>query len=236
MKKLLLISLIFFVVYNVVIDKPTQNKIDKFEEEVRNYVEEDNSVVNDTDVVSGGGTNQKERSPEVIEYFNDITLNSEFDESRETAFKWTRDMKIYVDGKKPEYLMSELSRVVGELNDIINTINIKVVSSLNQANYIIYFGSHTDFKGKYDLGNPQHLESNWGYFETYSYSGLMYVDLVRNGDETSHKHLLREELTQSLGLFNDSWDYPESIFYQGWTTTTEYAPIDRELIDMLYNN
>jgi hypothetical protein len=64
----------------------------------------------------------------------------------------------------------------------------------------------------------------------------MYIDTYRNGDETSHKHLLREELTQSLGLFNDSWEYPESIFYQGWTTTTEFAPIDRELIDMLYNN
>ena len=64
----------------------------------------------------------------------------------------------------------------------------------------------------------------------------MYVDLFRNSDVESYKHLLREELTQSLGLFNDSWDYPESIFYQCWTTTTEYAPIDRELIDMLYNN
>ena len=69
-----------------------------------------------------------------------------------------------------------------------------------------------------------------------SNSGKMYVDLVRNGDVESYKHLLREELTQSLGLFNDSWDYPESIFYQAWTTTTEYAPIDSELIDMLYNN
>jgi hypothetical protein len=66
--------------------------------------------------------------------------------------------------------------------------------------------------------------------------GLMYVDVTRaSNDENAQKHLLREELTQSLGLFNDSYKYDNSIFYQGWTTTTEYDPIDRELIDMLYN-
>ena len=48
------------------------------------------------------------------------------------------------------------------------------------------------------------------------------------------KHLLREELTQSLGFFNDSWLYPESIFYQGWTDVTEYSEMDKEIIKMLY--
>ncbi|MFM7666984.1 MAG: DUF2927 domain-containing protein, partial [Bacteroidota bacterium] len=37
-------------------------------------------------------------------------------------------------------------------------------------------------------------------------------------------------------LTNDTYDYPESIFYQKWSETTEYAPIDRVLIDMLYNH
>ena len=63
----------------------------------------------------------------------------------------------------------------------------------------------------------------------------MYVDIERTSTNDGQKHLLREELTQSLGLCNDSYDYPESIFYQGWTETTEYAEIDKELIQMLYN-
>ena len=33
---------------------------------------------------------------------------------------------------------------------------------------------------------------------------------------------------------NDSWTYEESIFYQGWSGTTEYAQIDKVLIEMLY--
>jgi hypothetical protein len=43
-----------------------------------------------------------------------------------------------------------------------------------------------------------------------------------------------KELTQSLGLLNESWKYPESIFYQGWTTTTSFSKIDKRLIDLLY--
>lgn len=60
------------------------------------------------------------------------------------------------------------------------------------------------------------------------------VDTYR-ANEGEQKHLLREELTQSLGLFNDSPKYRESIFYDGWTTTTEYSDLDREPIQMLYN-
>ena len=49
------------------------------------------------------------------------------------------------------------------------------------------------------------------------------------------KHLLREEVTQSLGLFNDSWSYSNSIFYQGWTEVTEFSDLDKKIISKLYN-
>ncbi len=201
------------------------------------YKSDDSSEITKPDVTpQGTGGPEKVYSEEAKEYFREITLKTEFDGDRKNAFVWTTDMKIFVDGQKREYLMNELRKIVAELNVIIDPINVKIVSNKSESNYTVYFGSHTDFKTKYKLSSPQRLDNNWGYFEVSSNSGKMYVDLVRNGDVESHKHLLREELTQSLGLFNDSWDYPESIFYQGWTTTTEYAPIDRELIDMLYNN
>jgi hypothetical protein len=38
-----------------------------------------------------------------------------------------------------------------------------------------------------------------------------------------------KELTQSLGLLNDSWKYPKSIFYQGWTTTTSFSKMGKEV-------
>jgi len=207
-----------------------------------------NTVDNDTESEKlnnnseiGGGSKEpkkevKEYSKETKEYFDEIAYGREFDEKSNSLYKWNTDMKIYVDGEKPEYLMSELRRVVSELNDIIDPIDIKIVSSKSQSNFVIYFGDHKTFGQKYDITPFEMLESNWGFFELYYGTGVMYVDLHRNNNKVTQKHLLREELTQSLGLVNDSYKYPESIFYQGWTSTTEFAPIDRELIDMLYNN
>ncbi len=179
----------------------------------------------------------KRYDQETNEYFDEIVMYSEFSETRRSSpFRWTSDMKIYVDGAKPDYLMSELNLIVTELNDLIDPITIRVVNRKQDANYIIYFGTHIEFSNLYSLMDKSKLERNWGLFEVYPNRGVMYVDLARTSfDYEAQKHLLREELTQSLGLLNDSWKYPESIFYQGWTTTTEFTEMDRSLIDLLYN-
>jgi hypothetical protein len=178
----------------------------------------------------------KRYDQETNEYFDEIVMYSEFSETRRSSpFRWTSDMKIYVDGEKPDYLMSELNLIVTELNDLIDPITIRVVNRKQDANYIIFFGTHIEFANLYSLIDKSKLERNWGLFEVYANRGIMYVDLERTSfDYVAQKHLLREELTQSLGLFNDSWKYPESIFYQGWTSTTKYAEIDEKLIDLLY--
>ena len=73
------------------------------------------------------------------------------------------------------------------------------------------------------------------------YKGSFYVDVVRcdwfppNEAIQMKKHILREELTQSIGLLNDSMKYPNSIFYHGWTFPTEYTELDKEVIKMHYN-
>ena len=130
--------------------------------------------------------------------------------------------------------MIELNDIVSELNNIINTIDIEIVKTPNDANMFIYLGSSDGFANYCPNLDRSLLTNNWGLFSVRSVNAYMYVDINR-ANEVEQKHLLREELTQSLGLFNDSYKYPESIYYQGWTTTTEYAPIDVELIEMLYN-
>ena len=47
-------------------------------------------------------------------------------------------------------------------------------------------------------------------------------------------HAIREEITQALGLMEDSWSHSDSIYYQGWTPGVHYAEIDQTLIRMLY--
>ena len=184
--------------------------------------------------VSEDSINIKKRTQKTVDYFNEIVFNTEFDGKRENAFKWNKNMKIYVEGQKIDYLMVELNDIVSELNNIINTIEIEIVKNPTEANMFIYFGSSYDFANYCPNVSRSLLTNNWGLFMVTTVNSYMYVDINR-ANEVEQKHLLREELTQSLGLFNDSYKYPESIFYQDWTYTTEYAPIDIELIKMLYN-
>jgi len=243
MKKLFQISILCLVLFSFLNKKNQKfilNFINKnFDTDLslgKNQFEENNSSF-------GGGSNSelfdeskyKNYSKESIEYFKEIALGREFGSDSKVLKRWSQNMKIYVDGKTNDKLDKELKQIVSELNKLINTIDIEIVSDISESNMYIYFGSYLDFhkiKPKTDLDI---LKSNLGYFNKKDNSGYMYVDIYRTNIE-EQKHLLREELTQSLGLFDDSYKYPESIFYQGWSTTTEYAPIDREVIDMLYNN
>ena len=89
--------------------------------------------------------------------------------------------------------------------------------------------------------DPNYQPTNYGFFWVWWGSDNRLVRsriLISSTDisQDARSHLIREELTQSLGMMNDSWRYPESIYYQGWTRTREYAPIDRAVIEMLYRD
>jgi hypothetical protein len=230
------ISIVLFILF-CLLDKSDQDKIVGKLGVIFNSIENNspnNSLVNNDE--SQPIKKEKHYSKEVNTYFNEIALGSEFDGKSHNVFKRTEDVKIYVHGHKKDYLMTELDRIVGELNDIIETINIEIVSNKSEANTFIYLGDYKTFDKLYPQVSEELLVHNWGYFEIYRDYSLIYVDIFRTTKIDAQKHLLREELTQSLGLCNDSYRYPESIFYQGWTTTTEFSPIDVELIDKLYNS
>lgn len=231
MKKLISLSLVLLVLFYFLNGK-SQNTILNKIEQITNS-EPKGGGRNDSQVFDE--KNYKNFPSETVEYFKEIALGREYDSDETKIIKWTEDVKIYVDGHTNSILDQELFKIVSELNQIINPINIEIVNNKNESNLYIYFGSYKDFYRIKPNENLDLLESNMGFFRKKKNTGYLYVDVNRT-DIEEQKHLLREELTQSLGLFNDSYKYPESIFYQGWTTTTEYAPIDRELIDMLYNN
>lgn len=177
---------------------------------------------------------------EVVNYFNSICRKSEYnDDGSGGLIKWNKDIFIYVKGQKIDYLMSELQSIINELNQIIDPIHIRITNDELKSNFTVFFGSHDDYK-KILKNNDDLIDDNWGLGAIYGNPNIthatIYVDIYRAESVEAQKHLLREELTQCLGLTNDTYDYPESIFYQGWTETNQYADIDIKLIKMLYNN
>lgn len=177
---------------------------------------------------------------DVIEYFKDIALGFEFGDASNVSRKWSTEIKVFIGGESSSELLTEFENIRTEINELATDgFKIMVVNDSLQSNYYIFFGTGTKYAEMFP--NESNLvNSNLGLFyvnwndQNQFYSGHMYVDIMR-ANSIKQKHLLREEFTQSLGLAKDSPLYLESIFQSAYTTTTEYATIDKYLIRLLYH-
>ena len=156
-------------------------------------------------------------SNEVNAYFNEIALKDEFSgEVLSNPIKWTSDIRIYVKGEKKQYLILELSKIISELNDLIEYINISIVSDSTQSNMPIFFGSMEEYNIIFPYSRKYSNQLGLGSLWTNNneiYFAKIFVDTKNHLSISEEKHVLREELTQCLGLPNYSWKYPNSIFY-----------------------
>lgn len=175
------------------------------------------------------------------QYFCEIALGSEFGRKYHKIRKWQQTVQVYLTGEAHPDLERELDRIIAELNQMETTLNVARVFQLEEANTTVFLGKGSDFAQHFKPAKAQ-VEQNWGLaFVQQNGRGEIqrahvYVDIHRATDPLAQKHLLREELTQILGLLNDSQQFPDSIFYQEWTLTTTYSDLDRQLIRMLYRD
>lgn len=192
------------------------------------------------DEESGDDSINPDRST-VYNYFKEVALGSEFGDTPQNIRKWNSDMRVFMKGDEIPYMETELEEIISELNQLLDPINITMVENELDANYIVYLGSSDNYAAEIESNASPYVDQNLGFFWVYWDSadninrGSMYVDVFEVVDQDAQRHLLREEFTQSLGLMNDSEENPSSIFFANWTTTTEYAPVDEEIIQLLYN-
>ena len=176
---------------------------------------------------------------EVISYFKEISLGFENGGVSEITRKWNSTMKIFIGGNSNSILLNELNKIINDINEIVtDNFSAEIVSDSSISNYYIYFGKGEEY-AKIFPSQSQYVNNNLGLFNiwwnnNYINRGIMYVDIFR-ANEQGQLHLLREELTQSLGLGQDSERYLNSIFQINWTTTSFYSQIDKDIIRLLYH-
>jgi hypothetical protein len=175
-------------------------------------------------------------SQEQINYFLEVALGSEFrNDANPTIHKWSGDIRIQYFGDPTVEDLATLDSVIREVNELAQgSINLQIVSS--EPNLTIRFVPESEFK-RYE---PGYVPTNYGFFMTrWDTTGTIRSANVlitsENVTQRERSHLIREELTQSLGLMRDSYKYSNSVFYQPWTDVTQYADIDRTLIRLLYS-
>jgi hypothetical protein len=168
-----------------------------------------------------------------LDYFREIAGAAEFGEDGGVLHRWEEDLRIAVYGSPTPGDRVALAAVIDDLNGLISTVELSIVEA--EPNVEIHFAPVEDFPSL----EPNYVEGNMGYVYVWwdgageIYSGRVLISSTDLAPQ-ERTHLIREELTQGLGLLNDSWLYPDSIFYQGWTATQAYTPLDRLVIEMLY--
>lgn len=174
---------------------------------------------------------------EINSYYQEISSKSEYGIKKEKC-KFLKDVKIFVQGNPDDTMNFELNKIISELDTIIEKIKFSVTDNKDSANIFIYFGTKDEYSKINKTASP-YLENNYGLFLSHHLNGeikksYIFIDMERTSKNNVRKHLLREELTQSLGLGNDSNKYPDSIFYQDWSTVTSYSKLDIEIIKQHY--
>lgn len=187
---------------------------------------------------------------ELISYFKEIALQSEYDDSPNKVIKWEEPMVLYVireEEFKPQ--MSFVKKTIEEINRLA-TDGFKIVLTDNplKSNSILYLCKKNKVA---ELDQYFYKMLNDGI--DYDIAGLAYSEFMTNTNiidkslifinseyslETQESTIL-EEITQSLGLAFDSQTYSNSIFYKDKSEQKvrikEYSELDRDVIRLLYH-
>ena len=181
---------------------------------------------------------KRKYTPEAVDYFLEVALGSEYGKNDKLIAKWQGDINLFVTGADIPPVRQELNRIIQELNALMKNNQIKEVGQAGKANLILFLGTRAEYVDKYESRAARY--NDLGFFYVYPdenkniQKGSLYIDTDRMQANDTRFHFLREELTQCLGLMNDSEKYPESIFYQKWSLNNEFTALDRQLIEMLY--
>ncbi len=163
----------------------------------------------------------------------EVGFGVEYGSSSTVLHKWTEDVNLRIYGSPTPADVAALTQVVSELNELISGIELTLNNG--PADLEVHFAPESQFQSI----ETHYIPVNYGFFRVWwDHEGAIYQGRILVASEgitqQERSHLIREEVTQSLGLFRDSWNYPDSIFYQGWTATGEYASIDGPTIRLLY--
>lgn len=173
-------------------------------------------------------------APEV-DYFSEIAFGSEFGNASASVRKWVDGPRIRVNGSPTANDLATLSAVVADLGRLAVSVAPEIVPMGSaSATVDVHFAPTAAFPSIL----PEYVPGNVGFVWVWWDGGqrIQRSVVLISTDVTAvlRAHLIREEVTQMLGLLRDSSRYPDSIFFQEFSTVTAYSARDEAVIEMLY--
>lgn len=177
---------------------------------------------------------------EVINYYTEISTENEFGGNSFPIYKWTTNPVIKMFGGLTSQDSVEVVKIITELNSLQGEITLSITDTDNY-NLAMHFIAAKDFSTILPISIKNLLGFAVFYdnkFTSQINEGIILIDTAKK-TELYRNRIIREELTQVLGLPNDVYSelYPTSIFNGRIVLYPEkYEPIDRLLIQMHYSS
>jgi len=151
-------------------------------------------------------------------------------------------MRIFINNDANDDISVDL---IGQTIDEINIIAtdgflIEIVNDSINSNTYIFLGTIGKFDNLFpDLSGG----SNYGWAEWWEdppiiYKAVIFLNPFNIRNSKYKNSVIKEELMHSLGFFNHSDKYPESVLRTNAASrvfTEEFAQIDKDLIRLLYH-
>ncbi len=173
---------------------------------------------------------------EIANYFVEIAFGEEYSGDNTILCKWSSPIYVDVYGTVTDADWAQMDALFAKLNSISGFPGIYYASDYGAyANLDVYYIPPSDF----DNVIPMPSDNLWGFAQYYYSSGFIVSGTVLLPSEEANQwyrnSIICEELIQVLGLTQDSWLYPDSIFYQDSNDTQWPTELDWTVVRLLYN-
>lgn len=174
--------------------------------------------------------------------FYDLAFNQEFGDDTDRLRKWSSNISFFVEGNPSQELRTELQEVIDQINNLNITYGFVEIDERPEADLIIFFGTSEDYVELIEPEARGFAEGTRGFTSIFWNSTFeitrasVCIDYINFPNFEILKHVIREEVAQSLGLINDTVLNNSSIFHQNIRNET-YSESDLYFIEeMLSNN
>jgi hypothetical protein len=158
-----------------------------------------------------------------IEFYLSIAFGREYGQVGDRLISWGETARIQLDAGATPPDVQEVDRVIADINGIGGRTLMRRVSKAGTLS--LRFASDSEFPSLVPRSASSASAFTWVNFREFTITSGQIT--IRNSLEGQRRaHAIREELTQSLGLLNDTWFSSSSIFYQGPTALTGYSSLD----------
>ena len=179
----------------------------------------------------------------LTEHVLSVLTSNEYGSRRRYTVRWPDSPSLAVVGGSDAHRQLAFA-LAAELSAAIAPLAINIVDDPSDAQIRLYFDDHAALTAIARREGFEFIPGNaglfWGWWDARGRLSRMVI-LIQDrwaADDPFMQHLLLEEMTQSLGLMNDSPRFPESVVYEtplSSGSATTLGELDMRTLTLLYS-